>query len=73
MEIVIEQALKAAFYLASGAILMTFFVLTFVEGILSQTTGYPLVSIVFYFIAMTSLGAAFWTYMQAKKVLRTLN
>lgn len=68
----VEQGFKVAFYLISGAILLTFFIVTLVEGLLTQIANFELSATVFYFIAMCSLGAAFWTYANAKKVLRTL-
>jgi len=68
----LEQGFKVAFYLGSGAILLTFFIVTFVEGLLAQTSGYALSATVFYFIAMCALGATYWTYDKSKKVLRTL-
>ena len=68
----LEQGLRIAFYLGSGAILLTFFIVTLIEGILAQTSGYALSATVFYFIAMISLGASYWTYYKAKKMLRTL-
>ncbi|PJA19090.1 MAG: hypothetical protein COX63_01775 [Candidatus Diapherotrites archaeon CG_4_10_14_0_2_um_filter_31_5] len=73
MQEAVGQGFKIAFYVVSGAILLTFFILTFIEGILSQISRYPESSIVFYFIAMLSIGATYWTYTKAKKALRTLN
>lgn len=73
MQEAIEQGFKIAFYIVSVAILATFFIMTFIEGILAQISRYPQSSILFYFIAMVSLGAVFWTYTKAKKAVRTLN
>ena len=73
MQDALRQGLKIAFYLVSGAILSTFFIVTLVAGLLAQISGYELSATSFYFIAMCSLGAALWTYTKARKVLRTLN
>ena len=72
MEEALQQGIKIAFFAGSGAILLTFFIVTFVEGIMAQTAGYAMSATVFYFIAMCALGAALWTYSQAKKMLRAM-
>ncbi len=67
-----NQELKAVFFILSGIILITFAITTFIEGILSQIQGYSLVSLVFYFVSMCSVGATFWTYSKGKNILKTI-
>lgn len=72
MDSVLQQGIKVAFFLLSGALLVSFSIVTFIEGILSQIAGYEFSAVVFYFVSMCALGATFWTYSKAKKVLSTL-
>ncbi len=66
------QSLKLTFFLLSGVLLITFSIVTFIEGIMAQTSGYSLVATVFYFVSMCSVGATIWTYWKAKKTLGTM-
>ncbi len=68
----LKQGLKAAFFILSGAILISFGLVTLIEGILAQTRAYSLTALVFYFISMCSFGATIWTYVEAKRTLSTL-
>jgi len=68
----LSQGLKAAFFILSGALLVSFGLVTLIEGIMIQLARDSLTSLVFYFISMCSFGATIWTYFEAKRTLSTL-
>lgn len=68
----LSQVFRALFFFLAGIILISFFLVTFIEGILLQMEKQSAFSVVYYFVSLCCIAATYWTYLKAKAVLRTI-
>ncbi|MBU1120402.1 hypothetical protein KJ660_00835 [Candidatus Micrarchaeota archaeon] len=68
----LSQVFRALFFFLAGIILITFFFITFIEGILVQLEKESAFAAVYYFVSLCCIAATYWTYLKAKAVLRTI-